>query len=241
MFDFNVFLSLSPILNVTHIYKYIKEELIAKRALAAWDVPTHIEVKPSTLTPIEELWSKDQRNRFANDLLLTGGWFLECPPNFIHEEDKHLVPLLEPSAGGAAPMVTDLINNDDDEAFHLEPAPKPKIQRRGQVHSRDGSVVAVPPAGVQIAERAPLASIQTSHRTVSNPPSPRRSSLDVESSQTLRVTQSGRGVPTPKAVGVISSSPFKTTLPMFLEHRNFCGLFNQSEYQQFMDPKLVGS
>ena len=94
---------------------YIKQELIAKRALAAWKIPTHVELKPSTITPIEEFWTKDQRIRFANEVLLTGGWVLECPPNFVREE-KHLVPLQEPSAGGAAPMVTDL-DDDDDEAF----------------------------------------------------------------------------------------------------------------------------
>ena len=219
------------------MFRYIKQELIAKRALAAWEVPTHVELKPSAPTPIEELWTKDQRTRFANEVLLTGGWFLECPPNFVHEEERHLVPLPEPSAGGAAHLVTDLID-DDDEAIQPEPAPK-QVRRRGQVRSRDGSVAAAQPSRVQTAERAPLASTQTSHRTVSNPPSPRRSNLDVESSQTLRFTQSGRGVPPPKVVGVISSSPFKTTLPMFLEQGNFCGLLNQSEHQQFMDPKLV--
>ena len=237
LLDSVFFLSLSLLLIVMHIFRYIKQELITKRAFAAWEVPTHIELKLSTLTPIEELWSKDQRNRFAHEVLLTGGWFLECPPNIVHEEEKHLVPLPEPSARGAAPIVTDL--DDDEEAFQVEPTPKPKVQRRGQVRSRDGSVVAATHAGVQILERAPLASTQTSHRTVSNPPSPRRSNLDVESSQPLRVTQSGHGVPPPKAVGIISSSPFKISLPMFLEHGNFCGLLNQSEHQQFMDPKLV--
>ena len=172
-------------------------------------------------------------------MLLTGGWFLECPPNFILEEEKHLVPITEPSAGGAAPRVTDLNDDNDEEAVQPEPAPKPKVQRRGRVCSRDGSVMAATSTRVQVPERAPLASTQTSHRTVSNPPSPRRSNLDVESSQILRVTQSGRGVLPPKGVGVISSLPFKTSLPMFLEHGNLCGLLNQSGHPQFMDPKLV--
>lgn len=217
----------------------MKQELIAKRALAAWEVPAHVELKPSTQTPIDELWTEDQRNRFPNDVLLIGGWFLECPPNFVPEEEKHLVPVPEPSAGGAAPMVTDLNDDDEEEAIQPEPAPKPKVQRRGKVRSRDGSVVAAPPAGVQIPAGPPLASTHTSQRTVSSPPSPPRSNLDVQSSQTLHVTHSGRGVPPPKGVGAISSSPFKTTLPMFLEHGNFCALLNQSEHQKFMDRQLV--
>jgi hypothetical protein len=173
----------------------MKQELIAKRALPAWEVPTHVEFKPSTQTPIEELWTEDQHNRFPNEVLLTGGWFLECPPNFIPEEEKHLVSVPEPSAGEAAPMDTDLNDDDDDEAFQPEPLPKPKVQRRGKVRSRDGSVMAVPPAGVQNPVGAPLASTQTSQCTVSNPPSPPRSNLDVQSSQTLYVIHSGRGVP----------------------------------------------
>ena len=125
----------------------MKQELIAKGALAAWDLPTHVELKPSTQTPIEELWTEDQRNRFAKEVLLTGGGFLECRLNFVHEEEKHLVHVPEPFAVVATPMETDL-NDDDDEAFQSEPAPKPKVQRRGHVRSRDGTVVAAPPARV---------------------------------------------------------------------------------------------
>ena len=136
-------------------------------------------------------------------------------------------------------MYTDLNNDDDDEALQPELAPKPKVQRRGQIRSRDGFVMAAPPAGVQIADRAHLASTQISQRTVSNPPSPRRSNMDIDSSQTLRVTYSGRGILPPKVLGATSSSSFKTTLPIFLEHGNFCSLLNQSEHQQFMDPQLV--
>lgn len=132
------------------MFRYIKQELIAKRALAAWEVATHVELKPSAPTPIEELWTKDQRTRFANEVLVTGGWFLECPPNFVHEKERHLVPLPEPSAGGAAHLVTDLID-DDDEAIQPEPAPK-QVRRRGQVRSRDGSVAAAQPSRVQTAE-----------------------------------------------------------------------------------------
>ena len=161
-----------------------------------------------------------------NLLNVIGGWFFECPSNFVLEEEKHFVPVWEPSAGGAAPMVTDLNDDNDEEAVQPETAPKPKVQRRGPVHSRDGSVVAAPPVGVQIPERAPLSSTQTSQRTVLNPQSPRVSKLDVQSSQTLHITHSGRGVPPPKGVGAISSSPFKMTLPMFLEHGNFCALLN---------------
>ena len=145
----------------------------------------------------------------------------------------------EPSAAGAAPMETDLNDDDEEEAIQPEPAPKPEVQRRGQMRSCDGTVVAAPPAGGQVAERAHLASIQASQRTVSNPPSPRHSNMDVDSSQTLHVTHSGRGIPPPKGLGASSSSPFKTTLPMFLEQGNFCGLLYQSEHQQFMDRQLV--
>jgi hypothetical protein len=136
----------------------MKQKLIAKGALAAWNLPTHVELKPSIQTPIEELWTEDQCNRFAEDVLLTGGWFLVCRPNFVPKEEKHLFHVPEPSAGGAAPMDTDLNDDDDDEAFQPESPPKPKVQRRGQVRSRDGSVVAAPLAGVQIPERPPLAS-----------------------------------------------------------------------------------
>ena len=123
-------------------------------------------------------------------MLLTGDWFIECPPNFVPEEDKHLIPVPEPSAGGAVPMDIDLNDDDDDEAVQPEPAPKPKVQRQGKVRSRDGFVVTTPPVGVQIPKRASLASTQTSQYTFSNPPSPRRSNLDVESSQTLHVSHS---------------------------------------------------
>lgn len=140
-------------------------------------------------------------------------------------------------------METDDID-DDEEAFQPEHAPKPKSQRRGQVRNRDGTVVAAPPVaappvGVRNAERAPFASTQASQPTVSNPPSPRRSNMDVESSQTLHAKHFGRGIPAPKGLGASSSSPFKTSLPMFLEQGNFCGLLNQSEHQQFMEPQLV--
>ena len=193
--------------------------------------------------PIEELWTKYQRNWFAKEVLLTGNWFLECRPNFVSKEGKHLVPVSEPSAARAAPMETDL-NDDDDEAFQPDPAPKPKVQRPGKVCSCDDTVMAAPPvvappAGVQVAERTHLASTQASQPTVSNPPSPRRSNMDVDSSQTLHVTHSGRGIPPSKGLGASSYLPFKSTLPMFLEQKNFYGLLNQSEHQQFMDRQLV--
>jgi hypothetical protein len=194
----------------------MKQELIAKGALAAWDLPTHVELKPSTQTPIEELWTEDQRNRFADEVLHTGGWFLECRPNFVPEEEKHLFPVPEPSAAGAAPMETDYNDDEEEEAFQLEPALKPKVQCRGQVRNRDSTVVAAPP----------LASTQASQPTVSTLPSPRRSNMNVDSSQTLHVKHFGCGMPPPKGLVASSSSPFKPTLPMFLEHGNFCGLLN---------------
>ena len=108
----------------------MKQVLIAKGDFAAWDLPTHVELKSSTQTPIQELWTEDERNQFAKEVLLTGGWFLECQPNFVYEDEKHLVFVLEPSPARVAPMKMDL-NDDNDKAFQLELAPKTKVQRRG--------------------------------------------------------------------------------------------------------------
>lgn len=233
----------------------MKQELVSKGALSAWDLPTHVEFKPeekkpATLTPIEKLWTDAQRNQFGAEVLLIGGWFLECRPNYVPVEEKDLVPLPKQSLAGDGPMEID--DDDNEDAFEPEPAPKQKTRRKAR--GRNGTVVASPPtvsppaaapppvaphAIVRLAECAPLASTQASQHTVLNPPSPRRSHMDVDSGQTLNAKQVGRGIPIPKGLGATSSSSFQLTLPMFLEQGSFSGLLSKSQKQHFMDPQLV--
>ena len=238
----------------------MKQELVAKGALSASHLPQHVEFKPdekkpATLTPIAKLWTEDQRKRFGSEVLLTGGWFLECRPNYVPEEEIDLVPLSEPSLAGEAPMEIDDDDNEE-EAFESVPAPKPKSKRKAR--GRGNTIVAspppmsspvvtpppvAPPAVVRRVERAPLASTQVSQPTVLNPPSPRRLNMDVDSGhspdRSNTVGHFSGEFPILKGIGATSSKSFQLTLPMFLEHGSFPALLSKYHEQKFMDTQLL--
>lgn len=218
----------------------MKQELIAKGALASWALSKEFENATLQDSP-NNVFSRDQHQRFGIDQLVTGGWFLECTKNYVHEEEKHLfrVAAVGPVAVAGVPMET---NDDDLEVFQSEPA----AQRRGPKlrRCRNAPIQPAPSLALVNARYDGAVLTRASQPAVSNPSSPPRSStMNFDSAQSLlRLRHSklnGRAFPLPKVVGTSSSSPPASILPLYFEKGDMCDLINESEHKKVMEPQLV--
>lgn len=120
--------------------RYIKYELVPKGALKPEEIPDTYDDE-TVLAKLSTIFSDEQVARFDNAHLMTGAWFLECG-NFVHREEKHLVPVPAADATGIANMEID----DNDEDFSILPGAPPPV-----------AAVAAPPAPAAPAATAATA------------------------------------------------------------------------------------